>query len=33
MKNDIKRQELQARIEEVRIANRQKEAALKRIKS
>ena len=32
MKNDIKRQELQARIEEVRIANRQKEAALKRIK-
>lgn len=32
MKNDIKRQELQAKIEEVRIANRQKEAALKRIK-
>lgn len=32
MKNDIKRQELQARIEEVRIANKQKEAALKRIK-
>lgn len=32
MKNDIKRQELQAKIDEVRIANRQKEAALKRIK-
>lgn len=32
MKNDTKRQELQAKIEEIRIANRQKEAALKRIK-
>lgn len=32
MKNDIKRQELQAKIDEVRIANRQKEAALRRIK-
>ncbi len=32
MKNDIKRQELQAKIDEVRIANRQKEAVLKRIK-
>ena len=32
MKNDTKRQELQAKIEEIRIANRQKETALKRIK-
>lgn len=32
MKNDTKRQELQAKIEEIRIANRQKEAALRRIK-
>lgn len=32
MKNDIKRQELQAKIDETRTANRQKAAALKRIK-
>lgn len=32
MKNDVKRSELQGKIEEIRIANRQKEEALKRIK-
>ncbi len=32
MQNDVKREELKSKIEEVRIANRQKQEALKRIK-